>query len=73
MSRLDQEDEKPTGPETGGPAIVEKALFKSRVVLLTGEVNDVQARRVTERLFALAAQNANPITFVISSPAEFVA
>ena len=72
MSRLDQEDEKPTGPETGGPAIVEKALFKSRVVLLTGEVNDVQARRVTERLFALAGDGDDPITFVVSSPGGHV-
>ena len=52
-SRLDQEDEK-SGPDAAAPAIVEKALFKSRTVLLTGEVNDVLARRVTERLLALA-------------------
>ncbi len=40
--------------------------------MLTGEVNDKQARRVTERLFALASQNAKPITFVISSPGGHV-
>jgi ATP-dependent Clp protease protease subunit len=32
----------------------------------------MQARRVTERLFALAAENAEPITFVISSPGGHV-
>jgi ATP-dependent Clp protease, protease subunit len=70
-SRLDQEDEK-AGPEAAAPAIVEKALFKSRVVLLTGEVNDVQARRVTERLLALAGDSDDPITLVVSSPGGHV-
>jgi ATP-dependent Clp protease protease subunit len=52
--------------------VIEKALLEARVVMLTGEVNDIQARRVTERLFALAAQNSKPITFVISSPGGHV-
>src|SRR5262245_47422557 len=69
--RLDDEDPKPDLP-TPAPAIVEKALFNARVVMLTGEVNDMQARRVTERLFALASENDNPITFVISSPGGHV-
>ncbi len=70
-SRLDSEDEK-TLPEPAAPAIVEKALFKSRIVMLTGEVNDLQARRVTERLFAMASDSEDPITFVISSPGGHV-
>ena len=69
--RLDSEDEK-TLPEPAAPAIVEKALFKSRIVMLTGEVNDLQARRVTERLFAMASDSEDPITFVISSPGGHV-
>lgn len=71
MTRLDDEHEKPETP-LPAPAIVEKALFNARVVMLTGEVNDIQARRVTERLFALAADNDSPITFVISSPGGHV-
>ncbi|MET0181534.1 MAG: ATP-dependent Clp protease proteolytic subunit [Caulobacterales bacterium] len=71
MTRLDDEHEKPE-VALPAPAIVEKALFTARVVMLTGEVNDIQARRVTERLFALAADNDNPITFVISSPGGHV-
>jgi len=71
MARLDDEDTKST-PESGPPAIVEKALFKSRIVMLTGEVNDKQARLVTERLFALAGDSDDPITFVISSPGGHV-
>ncbi|MEQ1708344.1 MAG: ATP-dependent Clp protease proteolytic subunit [Terricaulis sp.] len=70
-TRLD--DEEHAGKEArNAPDVVEKALFEARVVMLTGEVNDGQARRVTERLFALAAQNAEPITFVISSPGGHV-
>jgi ATP-dependent Clp protease protease subunit len=72
MPRLDDDDEKSL-PDFGAPTIVEKALFKSRIVMLTGDVTDAQARRVTERLFALAGESeADPITFVISSPGGHV-
>jgi ATP-dependent Clp protease protease subunit len=74
MNRNDtrmEEDEKP-GTDAGPPAIVEKALFKSRVVLLTGEINDVQARRATSALLALAGDNDAPITFFLSSPGGHV-
>jgi ATP-dependent Clp protease protease subunit len=72
--RLDDEDDKEKNPADGrnAPEVIEKALLEARVVMLTGEVNDVQARRATERLFALAAQNSKPITFVISSPGGHV-
>ncbi|MGQ0531859.1 MAG: ATP-dependent Clp protease proteolytic subunit [Caulobacteraceae bacterium] len=74
ITRLDDEDDKDKNPADGrnAPDVIEKALFDARVVMLTGEVNDIQARRVTERLFALAAQSAQPITFVISSPGGHV-
>lgn len=71
--RLDDEDnQKNPADARNAPDVIEKALFDARVVMLTGEVNDMQARRVTERLFALASQSANPITFVISSPGGHV-
>ncbi len=72
-TRLDEE-EKDKNPADGrnAPDVIEKALFDARVVMLTGEVNDIQARRVTERLFALASENSKPITFVISSPGGHV-
>jgi len=71
--RLDDED-KDKNPADGrnAPDVIEKALFQARVVMLTGEVNDIQARRVTERLFALASDSNKPITFVISSPGGHV-
>jgi ATP-dependent Clp protease protease subunit len=72
--RLDDEDDDKKNPADGrnAPDVIEKALFQARVVMLTGEVNDVQARRVTERLFALASDSSKPITFVISSPGGHV-
>jgi ATP-dependent Clp protease protease subunit len=71
--RLDDEEKDKTANEVrNAPEVVEKALFDARVVMLTGEVNDGAARRVTERLFALSAQSAAPITFVISSPGGHV-
>ena len=76
MSRIfrldDEENEKNANDMRNAPDVVEKALFNARVVMLTGEVNDGVARRVTERLFALAAESSNPITFVISSPGGHV-
>jgi len=70
--RLDEEEVKNPADARNAPDVIEKALFDARVVMLTGEVNDIQARRVTERLFALASQGAKPITFVISSPGGHV-
>jgi ATP-dependent Clp protease protease subunit len=70
MIRLGEEEKEPKEGPPGGP--VEQALFGARIVMLTGEVNDMQARRVTERLFALAAQGDSPITFVVSSPGGHV-
>jgi ATP-dependent Clp protease, protease subunit len=71
-TRLDEEPEKNANDGRNAPDVIEKALFDARVVMLTGEVNDIQARRITERLFALSAQSTSPITFVISSPGGHV-
>jgi ATP-dependent Clp protease protease subunit len=68
----DEDDKKNPADARNAPDVIEKALFQARVVMLTGEINDVQARRVTERLFALAADSSKPITFVISSPGGHV-
>ena len=72
-TRLDDEEDK-KNPNDGrnAPDVIEKALFQARIVMLTGEINDIQARRVTERLFALASDSSKPITFVISSPGGHV-
>lgn len=52
--------------------LVEHGLFKSRTVLVTGEVNDRLARNVSERLLAMAGENEEPITVIVSSPGGHV-
>jgi ATP-dependent Clp protease protease subunit len=65
-------NEEPAMPKIDFNPMVESSLFKSRTILITGEVNDKLARSVTERLFAMAAENDDPITMVISSPGGHV-
>ena len=73
---LDDEDDdddkgrKPDMPMTSGP--VQNALFKSRTVLVFGEVDMRMAERVTAQLTALAAENDEPIRVFINSPGGHV-
>ena len=69
--RLDDEDtdDKPLGEPN---AFLEEALFKARTIILTGGIDDKQARRVCERLLALASEGADPILLVLSSPGGHV-
>jgi ATP-dependent Clp protease protease subunit len=69
MVRL--EDEKPEG-QAPAPPQIDKALFDARQILLTGEINDMQARRISAGLLALAAVSDDPITLVVSSPGGHV-
>lgn len=52
--------------------LIESGLFKSRTVLITGEINDRVARNATERLLAMSGEGDDPITVVISSPGGHV-
>ena len=54
----------------GGP--VASALFKSRTVLVFGEVNMRMAERVTAQLLALAAEGDGDIRVIINSPGGHV-
>ncbi|WP_018998340.1 ATP-dependent Clp protease proteolytic subunit [Hirschia maritima] len=68
--RLDDEtNEKPLGEPN---AFLEEALFKARTILLTGGIDDNQARRVCERLLALSSESTDPILLVLSSPGGHV-
>ncbi len=69
--RLDDEetDDKPLGEPN---AFLEEALFKARTIILTGGIDDKQARRVCERLLALASESDDPILLVLSSPGGHV-
>lgn len=70
-------DEKPEAPDIDAlkgqfMPLVEHGLFKSRTVLVTGEINDRQARNVSERLLAMAGESDDPITVIVSSPGGHV-
>lgn len=69
MTRL--EDEEPKTQESS-MALLEKAMLDSRTILLTGGIDDNQARRVVERLVALSALNSDPILLILSSPGGHV-
>lgn len=75
--RLDDDDDgdddasrKPDMPMTAGP--VQNALYKSRTVLVFGEIDMRLAERVTAQLLALAAESDKPIKVVINSPGGHV-
>ncbi|MCR9077615.1 MAG: ATP-dependent Clp protease proteolytic subunit [Hyphomonadaceae bacterium] len=70
MVRLD--DENDAKPMSEPNAFLEEALFNARTIMLTGGVDDKLARRVCERLLALASDSADPILLVISSPGGHV-
>ena len=68
--RLD--DENDATPQSEPNALLEEALFMARTILLTGGIDDKQARRVCERLLALSAESTDPILLVLSSPGGHV-
>lgn len=53
-------------------SITDKLTFKSRFVLLFGEINDKLARTTCERLIALAQESDAPIHVLVSSPGGHV-
>ena len=70
MIRMD--DENSGNPIAEPNAFLEEALFKARTILLTGGIDDKQARRVCERLLALSSLSDDPILLVLSSPGGHV-
>jgi ATP-dependent Clp protease, protease subunit len=73
--RLDEDGEdeaarKPDMPMTAGP--VQNALFRSRTVLVFGEIDMRLAERVTAQLLALSSESEEPIKVVINSPGGHV-
>jgi len=63
-------DKAPAAERPG--ALAEQLAFKSRFVLLFGEVDDTSARRICERLILLAQESSAPIRLLISSPGGHV-
>ena len=74
LRRLDEEDEdekdkKPPDPQS---TPVQNALFKSRTVLIFGEVDMKMAERVTAQLLAYASEGNGDIKVVVNSPGGHV-
>ena len=65
---------KEDAPDTSAKAdpTEEKLLFKSRFVMIFGEIDDKMAQATCRRLLALAADSDAPITVLISSPGGHV-
>jgi ATP-dependent Clp protease protease subunit len=69
----DEHEGKDKAPAAERPgALAEQLAFKSRFVLLFGEVDDTSARRICERLILLAQESDAPIRMLISSPGGHV-
>ncbi|MBV8665661.1 MAG: ATP-dependent Clp protease proteolytic subunit [Burkholderiaceae bacterium] len=51
---------------------LEEKAFKSRTVLLFGQINDTAARDVVRQLIALSGESKEPINFLVCSPGGHV-
>jgi len=74
LVRLDEEDDKPDESKTGAEPMppVAKALYKSRTVLIFGEVDMRMAERVTAQLLALSSEGDGDIRVIVNSPGGHV-
>ncbi|MCO5120127.1 MAG: ATP-dependent Clp protease proteolytic subunit [Burkholderiaceae bacterium] len=66
----DEEKDKPTPAEP--PRLEEQLIFKSRYIMVFGEIDHKLAHAVCRRLLALSADSEAPITMLISSPGGHV-
>jgi len=73
LRRIDEDDSKnpPPAAEPQSSPVV-NALFKSRTVLVFGEVDMKMAERVTAQLLAYAAEGEGDIRVVLNSPGGHV-
>jgi ATP-dependent Clp protease, protease subunit len=67
---MEHPESEPSAPSTAEPrnAFLEEKAFKSRTVLLFGEVSDRSASDIARRLIALDADSSAPIDLFVSSP-----
>lgn len=70
METPHEHDEPSAAPSTAEPrnAFLEEKAFKSRTVLLFGEVSDRSAADIARRLIALDSESDKPIDMLVSSP-----
>ena len=74
LQTLAAAEEAPAKPEAADrpSGLAEQLAFKSRFVLVFGEIDDQLARRVCERLILLSQASEAPIQMLISSPGGHV-
>ena len=73
MTRSEDDDnKKEVVPAKAEGSLTEKLAFKSRFVLIFGEVDHAMARSTCERLSALAEESDAPIQVMVSSPGGHV-
>jgi ATP-dependent Clp protease protease subunit len=65
-------DDKPAKSADKPGSLAEQLSFKSRFVLVFGEIDDKMARSTCERLILLAQESEAPIHMLISSPGGHV-
>jgi ATP-dependent Clp protease, protease subunit len=65
------DDDKADKPERSGN-LMEQLAFKSRFVMVFGEIDDKMARATSERLILLAQESDAPIHMLVSSPGGHV-
>jgi ATP-dependent Clp protease protease subunit len=67
---MEQEQNDTPGASTAEPrnAFLEEKAFRSRTVLVFGEIDDKSAADVARRLIALDAHSPEPIDLLVSSP-----
>jgi ATP-dependent Clp protease protease subunit len=72
----DDHDESDKSPKTEAPAPtsprLEEALFKSRTILLFGEINMKVAQAFSAKLLALTQESSDPIKVFLNSPGGHV-
>ena len=68
----EEEEQKPEAEREERNPRVDALFFKSRNVLITGEINDKVARQAVTHLLALSEASDEPINLFISSPGGHV-
>jgi len=72
MSHLDNPTETETERQERMNSLAEQFSFRSRFVLIFGEITHTSARATCERLIALAQESNAPISVLVSSPGGHV-
>lgn len=65
-------EEKVESSTSQRDTFLEEKAFKSRTVLLFGQINDSAARDAVKQLIALSGESKDPINFLICSPGGHV-